>query len=400
MRAGIGGIAFGLGLAFFAAYQQFKLPVVMPVLLAEYAYDRTLAGGFMSIYAIAGLLLSVPLGRAIQRYGAEDLVVMALGLMMIGIVMVLAWPESGWLVLAARGLEGVAFAVLAISGPVLANASASSRQLPVVIGLTATWIPVGQLSATLLAAWLAAGGDWRVMWHIGFAAAAAFAAIALLASHGAGAPSRRGDPAAPPAPAALTRTQRANLVLAGAVFMLWSAQYFAYMTWLPQYLVEVFDFSVAASQLGYAIPVSLVLTFCIVTGVALRRAHWLGPLMVFGMAVQVVVWALVPVTGSGAGGVVSLIAYGCGAGIVPTCLFAMPSAILGRGHGTARAFGIVMTGRNMGVLIGPVLLAQAFKLTGTWSLAGPIFGLVTLVALVATVALVRRLHRQRNKAHR
>jgi len=48
-------------------------------------------------------------------------------------------------VLAARGLEGVAFAVLAICGPVLANRKAPPGYLPVVAGLTAAWIPIGQL---------------------------------------------------------------------------------------------------------------------------------------------------------------------------------------------------------------------------------------------------------------
>ena len=78
------GIAFGLGLAFLAAYQQFKLPVVLPVLLADYSYDRTLAGGFMSIYAFFGLFLSIPLGRAIQHHGAASLVAWALLLMVFG----------------------------------------------------------------------------------------------------------------------------------------------------------------------------------------------------------------------------------------------------------------------------------------------------------------------------
>jgi uncharacterized protein YaaW (UPF0174 family) len=99
------------------------------------------------------------------------------------------------------------------------------------------------------------------------------------------------------------------------------------------------------------------------------------------------------VTGGGAGGVLSLMVYGTGAGVVPACLFALPSVILGRGHDTARAFGIVMTGRNMGVLIGPVLLAQAFNMTGTWELAAPIFGAVTTACLVVAILLARRLRR-------
>lgn len=53
------GVIFGVGIAAFAAYQQFKLPVVLPVLLERYGYDRVLAGGFMSVYALTGLVLSV-----------------------------------------------------------------------------------------------------------------------------------------------------------------------------------------------------------------------------------------------------------------------------------------------------------------------------------------------------
>ena len=63
------GIAFGLCLAYLAAFQQFKLPPVLPVLLDTYHYDRTLAGGFMSVYAVAGLLLSWLLGRSLTKIG-------------------------------------------------------------------------------------------------------------------------------------------------------------------------------------------------------------------------------------------------------------------------------------------------------------------------------------------
>jgi len=47
------GVAFGILLACLVAFQQFKLPPVLPVLLADYHWDRTLAGGLMAIYALA-----------------------------------------------------------------------------------------------------------------------------------------------------------------------------------------------------------------------------------------------------------------------------------------------------------------------------------------------------------
>ncbi len=394
MHTRIVGIAFGLGLAFLAAYQQFKLPVVLPVLLADYGYDRTLAGGFMSIYALFGLVLSIPLGRAIQRHGAGSLILSALALMILGNALALMVPESGWLLLTARGLEGIAFAVLAIGGPALANAHASQRKLPLVAGLMATWIPVGQLTATLLAPVAIATSSWRMLWYAGIGATAMFFVWTLI-NRSSGrvvlAPSPRGYADKPAGDAGITLRQRRALILTGILFMLWSGQYFAYMTWLPQYLVEVHTLAVTDAQWGYAIPVTLVMVVCVITGLGLQRGLPVGSLIVGALVTQAAVWWLLPVTGGGVSGVASLVVYGSGAGVVPTCLFAMPSVILGRGHDTARAFGIVMTGRNMGVLIGPVLLAQAFKMTGTWDLAAPIFGVVTTACLVAAILLARQL---------
>src|SRR3546814_14744661 len=77
-------VALGLALVVFAAFSQFKLPVVLPILLEDYGYDRVLAGGFMSIFAVFGILLSVPIGRAVARRGFLALVMVALPVMGLG----------------------------------------------------------------------------------------------------------------------------------------------------------------------------------------------------------------------------------------------------------------------------------------------------------------------------
>ncbi len=384
------GVAFGLTLACFAAYQQFKLPPALPVLLETYDYDRTLAGAFMSVYAVAGLLLSMLFGRLLARRGAVGPILGALGLSVAGSGLILALPESGWLVLLGRALEGIGFAFLAICGHLLANANAPVRHLPLVVGMTAAWIPVGQLAAMLLAPFGFAWLGWQSLWIVAVLGALALAAWTL-ALRGSGAvelPAAEEAPAQAPAQApvpaltgALTGARRLQLVIAAGVFMLWSSQYFAYMTWLPQYLVEVHGLSVSMAVAGNMVPVAVLIVTTVLVGMVLRAGVPVGPLLACGLATQAAIWWLIPVTGGGLGGAVSLVAYGIAAGICPTCLFAMPSVIVGQGRVAAPAFGIIMTGRNFGVLIGPVLLAQAFKFTGAWDVATPIFGTVTSVAL-------------------
>ena len=385
------GIAFGVGIACFAAYQQFKFPVVLPVLLDRYGYDRTLAGACMSVYALAGLLLSLYAGRLVERRGAVPPVCMAMAFMLTGTLLALGAPAQGWIMLLGRGLEGVGFAMLAVCGPVIANASAAPRQVPLVAGLAAMWIPVGQLSATALAPPALALYGWTLLWWAGAAGCIAFTVWTLRMRH---------DPAlAPPrassvaAQSTLSRRERGALAIAAVIFGVWSGQYFAFMTWMPQFLVEVHRLDVSNALVGYVVPVTLVLVFNVATGAALRAGVSLGAMMAGGLAAQAAVWWCLPLAGAGWLGVSLLVVYGTSAGVVPACLFGTPGAVTRAPGRTAAAFGTIMTGRNLGVLIGPVLLAQIVKSTGAWNGTWPVFGALTTFALVLGVALARRLRR-------
>jgi MFS family permease len=388
------GVAFGVGIAAFAAYHQFKLPVMLPVLLERYGYERALAGGFVSVYALAGLVLSVWAGSLVERRGAVAPVLAAMGLMFAGCALTLLQPASGLVVLAARALEGLGFTVLGVAGPVLANANAPPRSTSLVMALSATWIPVGQLSATALAPLALATSGWSLLWWLGMAGAVVAAGATLTLRGDPGvvlAPAVRAD-GAPPASRSGTprRRERTTLLLVACVFGLWSGQYFAYMTWLPQYLVEIHALAVSGALAGYVVPVVFVAVFNLVAGALLRAGVALGALMTGAIASQVAVWWLLPVTAGDWSGVLSLVVYGIGAGIVPTCLFAAPGAVLGPGRSTAPAFGMLMAGRNLGVLIGPVLLAWVAGDGERWHDGTRVFASATTVAMLLAAVFWRR----------
>ena len=385
------GIAFGVGIACFAAYQQFKLPVVLPVLLDRYGYDRILAGACMSVYALAGLLLSIYAGRLLERRGAAMPVCVAMGIMLAGTLLSLVAPGQGWVMLLGRGLEGVAFAMLAVCGPVIANASATLRQIPLVAGVTAMWIPVGQLSATALAPLALSLHGWTLLWWAGAAGCVAFMVLTLRL--------RSVLPRAAPTPVdgavhpALSRRERSALGVAAVIFGIWSGQYFAFMTWMPHFLVEVHNLAVSSALAGYVIPVLLVVVFNLLTGAALRAGYSLGAMMAAGIAAQAAIWWTLPFAGAGGFGISLLVGYGVSAGVVPACLFGTPRAVTRESGLTAAAFGHIMTGRNLGVLIGPVLLAQIVKSTGVWDGIWVTFGVLTTLAFVLAMVLARNLAR-------
>jgi hypothetical protein len=161
------------------------------------------------------------------------------------------------------------------------------------------------------------------------------------------------------------------------------------MTWLPPYLVEAHGLDLGDAVLGYAVSPAIVVVFNLAGGWLLRHGAGLARVLLPALAVQALVWLLVPVTGSGWGGIASLVVYGAGTGLTPVCLFALPGALSGPGLDTARGFGVLMTGRNLGVLAGPLLLPPAMALGGGWDAVGPVFGAVTLAALVLALWVTR-----------
>ena len=98
---------------------------------------------------------------------------------------------------------------------------------------------------------------------------------------------------------------------------------------------------------------------------------------------------------SGTTGIIGLIVYGIGAGVTPTCLFQLPHAIA-RGTAGASFYGIVMTGRNCGVFLGPLLLAyligaESYALHLSWTAAAQVIACLTLIAVVVALLLGRSL---------
>ena len=379
-------VAFGVALGAYAAYQQFKLPPILPDFLARYPHSPLVAAGFMSVYALVGLVASAAIGRRLDRnmgIGVASLITLTV----IGVTLAMAAPQSASLMLLSRGLEGLAFAIAAIAGPAIAAAAAKPHDLPVVTGLIAAWIPLGQIAAALAALML---GDWRWLWWIGLLMGLPLAIWAWALLHEA----RNGMATARPAPLHPDAKQHKQLLLAGTIFLLWSGQYFAFMTWLTQYLTSVLALSPAVSVLAYLVPVVVLLGFNVLTGWALRHGLKLIPAMIWALIAQALVWFAQPWL-SGGIGLIGLIVYGIGAGITPTCLFQLPHAIA-RGTANASFFGIVMSGRNIGVFMGPLLLAfligaDRFALHLSWTAAAQAIACMTLAAALVALFLGRAL---------
>ncbi len=383
------GIAFGLCLAVLAAYQQLKLPPVLPLLLSEYGFGRLLAGSYMSIYALIGLLLSVRLGRLMQR-NLHRYLNAAFALFALGAGIMLTWPENGWLFLLGRAFEGVGFAILAIAGPSICTASAGDRGLAIAAAAIATWIPLGNLIPNALSAGFGDVLGWRGLWWFGVAATAA---MALWARKWRGPRTQAADaPGAVPEDPTHAGHWRA-MRLSALLFTLWSIQMFAYFTWVPAYLVETHGVTMREAASLFLVPIVILTAFNLVAAPLLRRGIPVALLLGGSAVAQAAIWFVIPHSSDLVAGVLALVLYAVAAGFIPTCLFATPGTIFGARQFISRAFGVLMAGRNLGVLIGPVLTGVLVDATDDWALVARVFGVISLGVGVGALVLHRWLRR-------
>jgi predicted MFS family arabinose efflux permease len=382
------GVLFGVALGILAAFQQFKLPPMLPILFDQYGYSKLLAGSFMSIYAGVGLIASIAIGKMLAGGKLSRLLAAAFTLFLAGNSIAMIIPQHGLAMLGSRFMEGIAFAIMAVVGTVLASGNANARHRPVAIGLWATWIPVGQVLGSLGAIPLTRLRLWRPLWLTGMFATMIMAmwGYRLVKSGRLVVPGGTSE-ASPGVVTHDSGRTRKLLFLSGALFTLWSSQYIALATWLPQYMVEVRSFTPSRAAALYLIPPLLVITFNMVGGKMLQRGWSLGLLLTSTLVVETLVWLAVPHLGTGPLGLVALLAYGMACGITATCLFALPTTIMGGNGDTSAGFAAIMTGRNLGALVGPILLAQATVYFGGWNTATYTFFAITASAVAVSVLL-------------
>lgn len=372
---------FGVGISAFGAYLQFKLPPVLPAFLASYPHSASVAAWFMSVFALVGLLASAPLGRLIEGHALKFALTFGLGIAGAGILLGLAAPQSALLMLLARGLEGLTFAIFALIGPVIANSATARRDLGLVTGLIAAWIPIGQLLAGFLAL---AGADWRALWLINLVLMLPLAGAAVFYRRWLGPVKRH-------AGSTFAMKTPTGLIIGAGIFLLWSLQFFAFMTWLTKYLTGELHLSAAVAILAYLLPVVVVMSCNILTGWLLARGLRLLPALVVALLLQVVVWASAPWL-DGVAGILMLIVFGIGAGVTPACFFHLPHSLEGVQAGP-KAYGALMTGRNSGVFLGPILMARLFQGSLGWSGAAFVVAGITALAALLALTLAPRLRR-------
>jgi MFS family permease len=169
-------VLFAIYLATLAApLNQTKVPPVLPLLRETFALDYSSAGQLISIFSIMGFVLALPAGFILQKIGIKATGLISVGSLMIGSALG-AMAGGAGLLFFGRFIEGIGMGLIMVAAPAAISIwfPAEKRGLP--MGLWASSVGVGIITAMNLAPKLVAAYSWQAVWWAG----SAFAAIAFV----------------------------------------------------------------------------------------------------------------------------------------------------------------------------------------------------------------------------
>jgi MFS family permease len=349
-----------------APFNQFKIPPIMPVLMQAFHIDLTQAGVLMSIVAMIGLVLALPAGILLQRFGAKLVGLIALGCLAVGAglgAQSLNYPG----LLGSRVVEGIGMGLIGVAAPATIAMWFPAERQGMPMGIWATWVPVGSVTVYNLAPLLAARFNWGSVWWVG----AIFAVVMFLlyAVFVRQPPEPQPDVSPGPVPAGVSHAlSNRNIWLLALEFACFNIALVGLSTYYPTFLNEVRGYPLGRAAFLSSLATMLVIVSAPLAGwlsdrVGSRRLVFSLPFL--GIAVlllfpfHVVGWQIPAL----------MITQGLLVGAIPTATFTAAPEIMRKPHLAGLGLAVVLVGQYLGQLIAPILFSQLATSLG-WAMAG------------------------------
>jgi predicted MFS family arabinose efflux permease len=356
-----------------------------PFLRDQFAVGFTEIGTLIGLYMVPGVVLALPGGFLVRRFGDKTLCCVGLGLMGFGGVLI-GLSDTYSLVLAGRLISGTGGVFLGLAVTKMTTDWFAGREIVTAMSILLTSWPLGIAAGLLAYAPLAQAQGWP--WAMYLAAGTCLVGLVLVAAlyrspvtvpvSGAP-PSVRSAFSFPP------RHEVQPILVAGLIWGVFNLGLIAFFSFVPPLLAE-HGYGFAEG----AFITSLVLWLMMISVPA--GGHWLqrtgrtdATIMLFS-ALTGLAMAALPLAPS-----VALL-FACAVGFLigppPGAIMAMPGRVL-RPETRAVGLGLFMTIYNVTVAGGPVL---AGALKDEWGASAPIlFGAALFVGVVPLTMLFRSL---------
>jgi MFS family permease len=361
-------------LSFAVAFQ--SIPPVMGMILEHFHLSHHEGGLLMSMFAFPGIIVSLPAGMLIDRFGVKPIGIATLILTVVGTALV-ATADAFSAILTGRIIAGMGALTLVIISPQAVAQWFRGREIGIAMGTFNTAMPIGTIAALNVMPALASAYGWRT----GIWTTFAFALMTLIIFT-AFYRSREGEERATATGEAVWNIKAAggSIWLVGGAWGLFNASIISLSTFAPDFMVNR---GLALASAGF--DTSLVMVGSLVLspfiGYLVDKTGGTEAFIAAGGIGMAILILLFP-----AGvGLFAAIMLGVGlvAALIPAPVFSLSARVV-RPERLGMGYGIISLCNTLGVFVGPQAVGLVRDATGSYGMG---FVLMAVFALLAAVSI-------------
>ncbi len=356
-----------------------SIPPVMSLIIDHFHLSHHGAGLLMSMFALPGIIVSLPAGMLTDRFGVKPVGIVTLMLTIIGTTLV-ATGQSFAMVLAGRIIAGTGAVTLVIISPQAIAQWFVGREMGIAMGIFNTAMPIGTIASLNAMPALASLYGWRSgIWMTLSFAVLTLVIFALFYRP----PSQlhEGKPAADSA----WNVAEAGLPIwtVGAAWGLFNASIISLSTFAPDFMVGR-GLGLASAGFDTSLVMAGSLFLSPVIGFFVDKTDGKEAFIAAGGVGMAVLLLLFPA------GVTHFAVIMLGAGImasfIPAPAFSLAADVVSPAR-LGMGYGILSLLSNLGIFVGPQLVGLARDATGSYGAGFLLMALFSLLGMVSIVPL-------------
>ena len=375
----------GLAIYFVNSAAQYKVPPILTELSSSLGITLVQSGWLMSIMSLLGLILAIPAGFIIMKLGVKWATVVAAAFQLAGSLLG-TFADGFMLMLVSRALEGVALGLCNVTAFAVVSAFFPPEKRGLPNSLNTASYTVSVFLMMNVATPLVTHFQWQgVWWFVNVLSVIALLAALFLIP---GKDKEIDFDSAETANEVKEKVDYKKLLtnrsvwIVPIVFIVFNIGYYGISTYMPTYLIEGVGADPVSANLAVSWQSLVGLPAAIIVGVLLdktrieRRKYIAGVVMIL----LAVCYALAFRMPSIPTATFLLIFMGFICTFVPVALYTIGPDIIPKGSYAAIILAIVTFGQNLGMTLGPLVVAYVVNAAGgNWVASALPMGVLALV---------------------
>lgn len=363
---------------------QFKIVPILGQITETLGVSSADISWLMSVFTVAGIILAIPAGGLISKFGPKKVVTAVIAAMICGNIIGAFSLTNFPLLLLSRIIEGCSFAFVSIAGIVFINMWYPDKNTGLFVGIFMTFASIASVIALNTALPITASLGLSSVWWIVAGVSAIFEILFILIVREAAPAVGEGGPAPKATIAPILRNGR--VICMGLVAMTIGFILYFYLNNYPTVFTAVYGLDPASANLYGSFNGMFGIPFCIVGGFIIDRLGMKGT-PVFMIVSYICLAAACFITTSLTPNMFILHTLLTAAfpGLILTSYNYIVPLSVGNPIQIGYGVGFVNVLYNVGIFIGSPIVLYAVEGAGSWGIASTVLGIVAILGLLCVV---------------